>query len=310
MRALTKIVSEHLMTRERYSYRDRRGHYASDCLKDLRDQFWALKGEPETNKPDLKAKVSMSIGDFVERGFIDDILKKLTEKGIVVVGTQVAVGGSNPDWNGYLDALCKSQENGEWKPFVFEHKVKSGIGADILLDKLDPQDDHLCQLGLYLKDLSDKGVTDEGCLYYTLLSDTNYGSQLQISCRYNKESNMVSAFRADFLNGKHAAINKTFDIGMAINRWKILDQALKDGVCPIPEFKYKYELTDELLRTLSDTKLKKAIYGDVVLGDWQVLYSRYKDKALKEDGITAKRTDEEIDRMKSEYRRRHPKSKI
>ena len=312
MISIIKKVADKLQNRERISYRDRRGHYASSALSCLRDQYWGYTGEPETNPPDLKACASMAMGDYIERGFIDNILKKLGEQGVIVVGTQVAVGGTDPDWNGYLDALCKYLDpvENKFKTFVLEHKVKSGVGADILLDKLEVQDDHLCQLGLYLKDLSEKGITDEGCLYYTLLSDSNYGKQLQVSCRYDRDNQTIRAFRADFLDGSHTALQQTFDVKIAINRWKELDGYIRNQITPKPDFKYKYELTDELLRSISDGKLKKAIDGQVILGDWQPLYSRYKDKALKIDGISAKRTDEEIQRMKSEYKRRHPKSKI
>ena len=122
------------------------------------------------------------------------------------------------------------------------------------------------------------------------------------------QTGIVSAFRADFLNGKHTVLNQTFDVNIAINRWMILDKALADNVCPEPEFKYKHDLTDDYLRGISDYQLKRAINKEVVLGPWQPLYSRYKAKALQVDGETPERSPEEIEKMRAECRRRHPKS--
>ena len=47
-----------------------------------------------------------------------------------------------------------------------------------------------------------------------------------------------------------------------------------------------------------------------VMGDWQPVYSRYKDLQLEIDKIVPERTDEERALARAEYRRRHPRSKL
>ena len=79
---------------------------------------------------------------------------------------------------------------------------------------------------------------------------------------------------------------------------------------PAGEYKYKYELTPEILRDMPDAKLKKLVEGNIIYGDWQPLYSRYKNKQLLVDGIVPERTEAEIALARAEYRRRHPRSKL
>jgi len=98
----------------RVNYRDRRAHYASSNLSCLRDQFWMWTKEPETNPTDLKGSMKMMVGNAVEDGIVKHLLSKLHFVGFHLIGTQIPVGGSNPDWNGYLDALMAKKTDTGW----------------------------------------------------------------------------------------------------------------------------------------------------------------------------------------------------
>ncbi len=312
MKSFIKKFVEIVTADSRARYRDRRAHYASSNLKCMRDQYWEWKKEPITNPSDFVGSMKMLVGSAVEDGITKNVLSKLSFLGHHVLGTQVPVGGSNPDWDGYLDALmAKPTEDGNWEKYVVEIKTKSGYGANFFYDDPVPTDDYLVQLGLYLKDLSEKGVTNKGCLFYVLLSDKHFGTVVQINCVF--EDNTLFVQDANYSDGKTKALNISYDMKKPLTRMLALNEYLRTNNTPDGEYDYKYDLTPEVLRDtkeLSDARLKKIIAGQIVYGSWRPLYSRYKNKQLKLDGITPERTAEEKSLARAEYKRRHPRSKI
>lgn len=307
---LRSLIVDYLEHKERFSYRDRQGHYASQALTCLRDQYWALTGMPETNPPDEKGRFVMMVGDAIESYLCKEVIAKLHRQGVQVLGTQVAVGGSNPSWAGYLDAFLECNEGGAWKRYVMEHKIKNGIGANIFYDRFNVSPDHLVQLGLYLKDLHEKGVTNEGFLYYSLLSDDHYGDSIQVNCRYNPNTVGVEAYEAIWNGKEHRNLDQGENIQRILDRWVVLEQHVARKEEPPPDYVYKYRLTQELIAGISDAKLRKCINRELIMGDWQCKYSRYKDLALQRDNIVTDYSPEEIGLLRAEYLKRHPRSKI
>lgn len=296
---------------DRVNFRDRRGHYASGNLACLRDQYWGWKKEPETNPTDIKGAMKMLIGSAIEDGLVKAVLSKLSFFGYHLRGTQVPVGGSNPAWDGYLDGLlAKQNEDGKWEQFVVEIKTKSGFGADLFYRNPEPSPEYMTQIGLYLKDCHEKGVTNKGLFVFVLLSDSTIGNIVLINVHYDASTNTAHA--TDWINSdlQTGNLNTSIDLTVSLERWNRLNRHIAEGTVPAPEYKYKYPLTEESVRELSDAKLKKIIEGAIVHGDWQPLYSRYKNKQLEADGLTPERTEEELQVARSEYKRRHPRSKI
>ena len=66
MKNFMKDLCSFMVNKKRVNYRDRRGHYASANLSCLRDQYWALTGEPETNPADFVGRMKMMAGDAIE----------------------------------------------------------------------------------------------------------------------------------------------------------------------------------------------------------------------------------------------------
>jgi len=311
MKNLLDAMIRTIIKGDRVNYRDRRAHYASGNLQCLRDQYWQWKKEPETNPTDAIGAMKMLVGNAVEAGLVQSILNRLHFLGFHVIGTQVAVGGSDPNWDGYLDALMAHQkEDGTWDKFVLEIKTKSGYGADLFWRQPEPSPEYMTQLGLYLKDLHSKGVTDHGSFLYVLLSDANFGQLVIIDCIYDSKSDSIICMEAQRSDGSIYKLNASLNITAALDRWKQLDRHLIAGTEPRGEYNYKYPLTEQLLREIPDAKLKKIVEGSLVYGDWQPVYSRYKNKQLLVDGIVPERTEEEKALARAEYRRRHPRSKI
>jgi hypothetical protein len=290
--------------------RDRRAHYATSALDCLRDQYWAATGVPATNPPDLQGRIKMLIGDAVEKLLVAQIFSKLHMAGVCLLDTQVPVGGSNPNWDGYIDLMVAAKEEGEWKKYAVEIKTMSGFGAELFLRTREPKEGYLSQLGLYLRDLWQKHQIREGCLFYVLLSDSTFGTLVQVDCRYLPESDSIQAIRFRASDGQDQPISLIYPLERSLDRFRAVDRAVASGVAPQPSYRYKYPVTAEGLKDISDAKIKKAIESGIAIGDWQVLYSRYKDKQLATDGISLGYTDAEIGTLKAEYRRRHPRSKI
>jgi len=295
----------------RVNYRDRRGHYASGNLSCLRDQFWSYKGEPETNPSDFKGAMKMMIGDAIEKGLIDHIFTKLSFFGFHFRGTQVPVGQSNPDWDGYLDLLLYRQEGDKWYPFVGEIKTKSGYGANLFLANPEPSPEYMTQIGLYLRNMHEKGITNKGVFIFVLLSDDTFGDIVLVNVEYDGQTKVATA--TNWVNSRleeGVLQNVSIDTEAALDRWRKLNEFLKTNTVPAGEYEYKYPLTFDSVKDSADAKLKKIIERAIVYGDWQPLYSRYKNKQLEADGLTAQRTEDELNVARIEYRRRHPRSKI
>ena len=289
----------------RISFRRKRAHYASSILKCLRDQYWEWKGVEPTNPSDFLGHLKMAVGEAVEKYLCYQVFPKLSMQGLHLLGTQVPVEGEDPNWHGYIDALFYDSFKKEH--LVVEIKTKHGAGADYLWDRLDVPDEHLVQLGLYLAAVREAGLKASGAFLYVLLSDKNFGKMIYVTATLEK--NRILTHESFYSTGERKTLTCFFDLEKAYNRMRELDDYLKRDITPPPDYQYKYDLTPKLLKSLSDSKLLKLAKGEIVCGDWQPLYSPYKDLQLKTDKIEPKRTIEERKKAFNEYLRRHPSSK-
>lgn len=285
--------------------RDRRGHYASGIMMDMRDQYWSLTGEPETNPTDLVGHVKMWLGSSIEDGVTKFIKDRLHFFGLHCRGTQVSAGSSDPAFDCYLDALCSDRKGNQ---YVVEVKTKSGYGADLLLRDMEPSMEHMAQLGLYLRDTTKKGITSDGIFIYIPMSDSTIGDILFVYCTYDDDR--VTAYKGDTLLGESRYLNFSFDVNVAVERARLLDKHLADKTVPACEFPYKASLTPEFLDSCSDNHLRMALKGEKILGTWQANYSRYLDKRLDIDGEIRQYSESELTIIRDYYRTRHPKSKL
>jgi hypothetical protein len=292
---------------EKPRYRDRRAHYASSALSDLRDLYWELTGVPVTNPPDFKQSITMSIGNWVEQGLIKDVIGNLHFFGLHLAGTQIPVGGSNPAWNGYLDALvCERIGDKMQQPVVVEIKTAHGYGADLLHRTLEVKEGYLAQLGLYLKDLHEKGITNEGVLLYVLLSDKSFGEVVTVRVRYDVGTNTAIAYEGQRLDGTVQVLDQRLALSPILARFKKLSQYVEEKKEPAADYQYKRDLTPEFLAEQSDNALKQAANGEKILGDWQPRYSRYFNRILEVDKVKREYTPSEIALIRAEIERRKP----
>lgn len=309
---LVKKIREYFLTHSEPRFRDNRGWYASALTSDARDLYWSGTGTPETNPTDLVGEMRMFMGKAVEEAITKHVFSNLHFFGIHFYSCeQIPIGASNPNVNGLLDGLARERlpDGSLSAPVVIEIKTKQGFGANFFLNDYNPGDNYLAQIGYYLYDLSKKGVTNEGRLFFVLLSDRNYGEMVEICVRYNAEIDEVRAYEARHIDGTVTPINYTLKMQPLLDRLKYVETCIAAGSLPGPEHFYKAPLTPEYLASVSDSKLKKALDGEVVLGDWQISYSRYKAKHIELEGSTPGYSEAEIALLQAEYLRRYPTSK-
>lgn len=315
MRNFIKNCQRVLLEVDSPRLRDRKAHSASSAMNCLRDQYWSAIGEPATNPPDLVGITKMSLGRAIEKSFIkEQLLQNMHWFGTAPLGFEVPVGEVEPiNWNGYIDALMatKKTDGAGFDKWVFEGKTKYGKGADYMYSNpTSPGDAYLAQIGLYMRHTEKKGITDEGSIHYTLLGDAHFGDMVQFHCYYDAKKLEVVAYEVTVPDGSIRKCNESFNIGKVLERWKKLEDMIRAKECPTQgDFKYKWELTPELISSLSESNLLAGALGNKVLGDWQPLYSRYKDKQLAADNTTPERTPEEIQLLQNEYKKRHPKQR-
>jgi len=161
-----------------------------------------------------------------------------------------------------------------------------------------------------LRDLHHKGVTNHGLFLYLLLSDNHFGMLVSIYSQYDEKTDSVICTHAERSDGTNYTLDTSLCLTGALDRWRLLDKYLADNRLPAGEYQYKYPLTQEVLREIPDAKLKKIAEGGLIFGDWQPVYSRYKNKQLLVDNIVPERTEDEKALARAEYKRRHPRSKI
>lgn len=292
-------------------HRDKRGFHASSIMSDMRDQYWALTGEPETNPPDLAGQVKMFLGTAVDDALAKHVLSNLHWFGLHLRGAQVPVGTSNPDFDGYLDALLVERDGDKLgKQYVVEVKTKSGYGADLFARDFKVSDEYMAQMSVYLVDLAAKGVTEEGVFVFVLLSDNTIGDIAFVNVWLDKEANILWAKSYETLQGKSGTLDYSFDATIPFKRALKLKEHVASKKAPAAEYQYKLPVTDENLKNFSDAQIMKAIRGEKILGDWQALYSRFLQKRLDTDGVTRQYTDKEVEKLREHYRTRHPRSKV
>lgn len=269
-----------------------------------------MTGEKRTNPIDQLGKMKMLVGSGVEHQLVKEYLSDLHWYGVHQIGTQVPVGGSNPPIDGNMDAvLVQKTAEGFAEPYVVEIKTKSGYGADLLWSNPTPSPNYLAQIGVYLEDLSNKEITNKGCLLYILLSDKHFGEVIQIDCEYAKETRELVAKQAIYSHGESRELNIRQSMQDVCERIRSVEVSVKEGKVPPPDYIYKFPLTEELLETQSDYNLRAMLDGTKILGDWEPRYSGYLTKNLELDKVSRSYSSEELAMIRREYLKRHPKSK-
>jgi hypothetical protein len=277
--------------------------HVSDLLGCVRDLYWRLTGVPETNPADDLSQHNFDIGNWVEAGLREAGFRRMHFDGIHYIDQNMLVTMQAHGFGivGHVDVYMIDLERDQ--PIAVEVKTKHGYGATALVEKREPQIEHVIQLGLYLMMLRESGRNAIGKLVYVLLSDREWGVKATFSVHVDQQNRAhVTAYEDNM--GNQQQLSMLVNLNETLDKLKALKTALETGVAPPPTYQYNYPLTPEVLAATTKTDLMRAIRGEKTLGPWQPRYSRYRDLIIKTDNVRLTYTPAEISLLKAELAKR------
>jgi hypothetical protein len=282
--------------------------HVSDLLGCVRDLYWRLTGVPETNPADDLSQHNFDIGNWVEAGLREAGFRRMHFDGIHYIDQNMLVAAQLRGFGvvGHVDVYMIDLERNQ--PIAVEVKTKHGYGATMLMDKREPQLEHVVQLGLYLMMLRDSGRNAIGKLVYVLLSDREWGAKATFSVHIDQQNHVhVTAYEDNM--GNQQQLSMLVNLNETLDKLDVLKKALDASVAPPPTYEYNYPLTPEVLAAATKTDLMRAIRGEKTLGPWQPRYSRYRDLIIQTDNVRLKYTPAEITLLKKELAKRPTRSR-
>jgi len=176
---------------------------------------------------------------------------------------------------GYMDAVIK-EEN---KQVPVEIKTSFGYYQQKELMSGKPKLNYLKQLAQYMDSMNaNKGYLFQVHFEKDLIVDDIY--QFVVTRNGSK-------FKCGYIK---------FDINDTYKRYKeIYEKYILPDIEPPSEFIYKYPLEKIDWKSLPNNKISKARNNRAIIGDWQCIYSDYKDLIIKREGTVNGYTDKEID---------------
>lgn len=282
---------------------EKKNFSASDFGKLGLDLYFKLTGEEETNPVEWTDTLKFGAGKGVETEFLN-ILKA---SGIVdeaynqEVDGRIEVERECGLVTGYIDAIAK-EEHGA---FPIEVKSINNKNAfDIKNYNMGmPRENYVGQLAVYMDAKGkDKGVLLVGSIdglsvfWYEVehIGDRKY----QVK-RFKTLDSIIKSTGVAILPGKDGYIEitdgVTVDLNQEYSRWLNIKNHVDNKQMPdIYEAVYKYDIETLDWTTISKDKISKARNNKAVVGDWQIIYSNYKDKIIELQGAELGYTNEEL----------------
>jgi CRISPR/Cas system-associated exonuclease Cas4 (RecB family) len=300
---LIEQIDQYIQDKIPRGYRDPRGFYVTHLGSCPRKVYNFWNKVTESNPSDLMSHLNFWVGDGFESALKENAFSKMFLQGIHLLNYQCSVGASDPRINGFADYLLGIEKDDKSvEPFVVELKTKYGWGSKKMLKEKTPNEEHIFQVGYYLKDLHDKGVTNQGCIFYLLMQDYQPTKSLvQFNCVYQPEDETVKVYEVHSTAFASESMNLTVNLGEEINTLKQVEKDIEAGKKSRCKFQHKFPVTREMLGDQSDNAIKEAVTGNKLLGDWQCSFCSYKDHCAEEEGRALFYNDEELKLLMEEH---------
>jgi len=251
--------------------------WASESEANVFDIYHKWLGTPETNPITPENKLGLNVRKLVELGFVN----QLRDLGILheeEADKQLRVEFEREGIkiSGYIDALIKDDA----KFISIEFKTSFGDYQKLDLDKGLPKVSYLKQLAIYMDGLDlDLGYLIQAHFKDNFIIDEIY----QFTLKRNEDGNFSSG-----------AIS--FNINDTYKKWaRLYNQNIVPKIEPKSEYRYKYPIEEIDWKSLSSSKIGSARNNRAVIGDWQVIYSDYKNLIIEREGSTLGYTDKELE---------------
>lgn len=262
---VTSIVAKNIVAENDKREHEKKSFWASDCERNAFDLYHAWIGTPPTNPFDAKSLWRFACGKAAEECILAQIKDELAEDGDQY---RIEFEWEGVPITGYADAKLKDGTIVEIKSYYGEYQAKDMLAGA-------PKLSYLKQLAVYM--YAEK--LKKGLLYMVPMP---MGEHFQFVLEQTSE-------------GVFECNGVTFDIVDEFVRWKKLyEDNIKPKIEPVSEYRYKYDLDTLDWRSISKSQISQARNGHKVLGDWQILYSPYKDLIVEKEGTDLGYTLQEL----------------
>lgn len=275
MKTISSVLLNHIEEENKNrEHREKKSFWATDCEKDNFEIYHKFIGTPETNPVNSQTLLTFDAGKKMEDSIVEMLrgTGKLTEKeeveGLEWVEDECQyrfdLKVSDFKISGKVDAIFDN--------VPVEIKTFYGNFQERELSQGRPRTSYLKQLAMYMYAMQ----VDNGVLLYR---DRGVGTLYQFDLE--REGTKFKAFwyKDDEVSGynakKRVECNIEFDLIDVFNKFKKVWENVKNKEEPTPQYKYKYPI--EEIVNAPKSKITKARTNKAVNGDWQVLYSCYRD---------------------------------
>ena len=267
---IQKYMNEEEMKREH----DKNSFWPSETETSLFDIYHKWIGTPPTNPIEAEKLMVFTAGKMIE----ESLVGTLTKMGIVKeMGkdeqARVEMTREGIPVTGYIDAVFTSGNPLEVKSFYGDYQLRE-------LRAGKPRESYLKQLAIYMDFLG----ADKGKLVYI---ERGTGEMFE----FTLEKGAGLQFKC---------MNVEFDLTDTYQKWsRLYHDHIIPKIEPTPEHKYKYDIASMDWNKVSKADISKARNGHKVIGDWQVLYSPYKNLIIEREGTHLGYNDKEMELIKS-----------
>lgn len=247
--------------------------WAGETEANAFDIYHRWAGTEPTNPPDTEKLMMFQAAKLIEQAYVD----MFADMGILLTSeeeqSRIEMNRKGVPISGYMDAMLRYMG----RDVVCEIKTYYGDWheKDLMNDK--PRESYLKQLAVYL----DATGLEEGLLFYV---NRGTGRQFQ--------------FVLERKGTKCKCKDIEFDLNDVYSRWADIYEYVQKGEAPPSDFTYKFDIEELDWTEVSKSDISKARNGHKVLGDWQALYSDYKDLLVEAEGSRLGYSFEEMARIK------------
>lgn len=248
-RSIAKQLQDYLASND--VDRQKTSFWASDSEKSMWELYHQWKGTPITNPMDSSKQLMFLAANMMEAS-LTDTLKKM---GLVKPGDQqrIQMERHGVPISGYIDGVFVDGT-------PLEVKTMYGRWATKDLKEGKPRTSYLKQLAIYIDALNES----RGKLIYL---ERGTGESFEFTLERVADK-------------KFQCNDITFDLDETYAKWRTLyENNILNDIEPDPsaEYKYKFDLKTVDWKKIPKSKIASARKGLAVIGDWQILYSPYKE---------------------------------
>lgn len=263
---------------------EKKNFSASDFDKWELDLYLALIGHPVTNTKNPRSSIRLTTGSAIE----DAVMEIYKMNGIVEEHYDQEFDGRMEmqrhglTITGYMDAVTQENKHGLVPDVPIEIKSINNNNRFDLNDynQGKPRPNYVGQLATYM-DFKN--------------SETGY---LQVVTIDGLQDFMFECKKIG--DGLYQCGETIVNLSKEYERWESIQRMVENRQMPdVFKYRYKYPVKDLDFKSLSRSKIAKMRSG-VVIGDWQVTYSPYKDYIIELQGDTLGYSEEEMEFIKEQ----------